>query len=393
MNNWERLSSKEIKNLQEDFLNWYDQNRRNLPWRENHDPYRIWISEIMLQQTRVVTVIDYFYRFMAAFPDIATLAVAPEEQLLKIWEGLGYYSRARNIQAAAKEMVEKFNGQMPRTLPEIASLKGIGPYTAGAIASIAFGLPEPAIDGNVMRVVSRLFEIDADIAKPASRKVFDQGMRQILPKTAPGDFNQAMMDLGSSICTPKSPNCAVCPLQNYCLAYQKGNQENYPVKTKKQPPKPMYYLAFAIENSEQEYGLIQRGEQGLLAKMWTFPLLEVTKEEYQRYQRSYNTGQLELERTADLDFVAEEALPELPNLAIDLGNVVWQTRHLGEISHIFSHLKWQVLLFYGRQIQENSPSDQVRWVSAHDFPNFVFPKPQQKLVALLQKNGAISKDF
>lgn len=392
MNNWEQLSSQEIKKLQEDFLNWYEENRRNLPWRENHDPYRIWISEIMLQQTRVVTVIDYFYRFMAAFPDIATLAGAPEEQLLKMWEGLGYYSRVRNIQAAAKEIVEKYNGQMPTTLPEIASLKGIGPYTAGAIASIAFGLPEPAIDGNVMRVVSRLFEIEEDIAKPASRKVFDQAMRQILPESAPGDFNQAMMDLGSSICTPTNPQCASCPLQQYCLAYQNGQQENYPVKTKKQPPKPMYYLAYAIENSKGEYLLEQRPDTGLLAKMWTFPLMEVTKDAYQEYQNTYKTGQLAFEEL-EVDLVAEDSLVALPGLDTDVGEIIWQTRHLGEITHIFSHLKWHVLLFYGRLVESKDLPERGQWVAKEDFSSLVFPKLQQKLVTLLQKNIGNNKDF
>lgn len=387
MTNWERLTPQEIKQLQEDFLDWYDAHQRNLPWRENHDPYRIWISEIMLQQTRVVTVIDYFYRFMEAFPDIATLASAPEEQLLKLWEGLGYYSRARNIQAAAQEIVARYNGQMPRTIEEISSLKGIGPYTAGAIASIAFGLPEPAIDGNVMRVVSRLFTIQADIAKPASRKVFDQAMRKILPPEAPGDFNQALMDLGSSICTPTSPQCMECPLQNYCQAYETDTVAQYPVKSKKQPPKPVYYLAYCLQNQKGEYLLVQRPETGLLAKMWTFPLMEVTQEEYRRYQSAYEEGQLVL------DLVAEDAVPALPVWSKAVPSVVWQTRHLGEISHIFSHLKWHVLLFYGRVTKEQKLPEGARWVAGANFDQYVFPKPQQKLVALWQKNRSNNKDF
>ena len=387
MTKWERLTPLEIKQLQEAFLDWYEVHQRNLPWRENHDPYRIWISEIMLQQTRVVTVIDYFYRFMEAFPDITSLAQAPEEQLLKLWEGLGYYSRARNIQAAAQEMVARYDGQMPQTLDEISSLKGIGPYTAGAIASIAFGLPEPAIDGNVMRVVSRLFTIQADIAKPASRKIFDEAMRTILPPEAPGDFNQALMDLGSSICTPTNPQCALCPLQSYCLAYQTDTVEQYPVKSKKQPPKPIYYLAYCLQNQQGEYLLMQRPATGLLAKMWTFPLVEVTKEEYFRYQSAYQGGQLAL------DSVAEDEANELPIWSDAVGHVVWQTRHLGEITHIFSHLKWHVLLFYGRVGTTSMLPPEARWVKAADFGQYAFPKPQQKLLELWKKNRANNKDF
>ncbi|MGO3728370.1 MAG: A/G-specific adenine glycosylase, partial [Enterococcus viikkiensis] len=171
---WENWTTEEIAEFQADFLAWYQQEKRNLPWRYNHDPYRIWISEIMLQQTRVDTVIDYFYRFMEEFPTIKELAEAPEEKLLKVWEGLGYYSRARNLQAAAKQILEEFDGDFPTTVEAIRSLKGIGPYTAGAISSIAFEIPEPAIDGNVMRVVSRLFCIEADIAKASSRGIFDE---------------------------------------------------------------------------------------------------------------------------------------------------------------------------------------------------------------------------
>ena len=211
--------------------------KKESPWRATNDPYAIWISEIMLQQTRVDTVIGYYYRFMEQFPTIKDLAGAEEQKLLKAWEGLGYYSRARNLKAAAQQIMAEFDGEMPQTITDIRSLKGIGPYTAGAIGSIAFGLPEPAIDGNVMRVVSRLFCIEADIAKASSRGVFDKAMRTIISHDEPGEFNQALMDLGSSICTPTSPLCEECPLQEYCLAYQQGTQTDFPVKSKKRSQK------------------------------------------------------------------------------------------------------------------------------------------------------------
>ncbi len=303
---WEKWTDEETKEFQDQFIQWYEQEKRNLPWRYNRDPYRIWISEIML--------------FMEWFPTIEELATAPEEKLLKAWEGLGYYSRARNIQAAAKQIMSEFDGKMPQTPEEISSLKGIGPYTTGAI--------------NVMRVVSRLFCIEADIAKASSRKIFDEAMRKIIDETYPGEFNQAMMDLGSAICTPTSPKCEACPIQAFCLAF--------PVKTKKAKPKDVYYISAALQNHSGAYYFEERDSQKLLANMWTFPMVEVTQEEYERLKKGW-----EAKREVDLfdDLVAEDG-KELPFEKQEL--FIWQTRHLGEVTHVFSHLKWHVLLFYGR---------------------------------------------
>ncbi|GCF92355.1 A/G-specific adenine glycosylase [Enterococcus florum] len=375
-NPWEDWPDEKIQAFQTEFLAWYNKEKRNLPWRYNHDPYRIWISEIMLQQTRVDTVIDYFYRFMEEFPTIEALALAPEEKLLKAWEGLGYYSRARNIQAAAKQLLENYDGKMPKTLDEIRSLKGIGPYTAGAIGSIAFGLPEPAIDGNVMRVVSRLFCIEEDIAKASSRSVFDRAMRTIISSKNPGDFNQAMMDLGSSICTPVNPQCEQCPIQAYCMAYKEQRQTDFPIKSKKAKPKDVYYLAGIIENDQHEFLLQQRDSKGLLASMWLFPLEEVSKEQYQTLLEKYDPAQWNL-------FSADQVSEEAPEMFTDFP-VVWQKKLLGEISHVFSHLRWHVLVFYGRTLSEFE--EQGKWVKEADFSNYVFPKPQQKLLALWQNN-------
>ncbi|KAF1303852.1 MULTISPECIES: A/G-specific adenine glycosylase [Enterococcus] len=378
------LSAAEISQLRQEFLTWYHDKKRNLPWRATTDPYAIWISEIMLQQTRVDTVIDYYYRFMELFPTIQDLAEAEEQKLLKVWEGLGYYSRARNLKIAAQQIVELYDGKMPTTIDEIRTLKGIGPYTAGAIASIAFGLPEPAIDGNVMRVVSRLFEIDADIAKASSRHFFEDAMRKIIDPDEPGEFNQALMDLGSSICTPTSPDCAACPLKDFCLAYQENRQTDFPVKTKKAKPKDVYYIATALENPTGKYLLQQRPATGLLASMWTFPMMEVTEKEYRQLEATWSKksmNQLSL-------FVAEDQL--LPDIFEE--EVVWQKRHLGEITHIFSHLKWHVLLFYGRTGKKEVNENQ-RFAAMSDFEKYVFPKPQQKLVEQLKKNHLSDKDF
>ncbi|MBL4998672.1 adenine glycosylase [Enterococcus xinjiangensis] len=381
---WEKWTDEETKEFQDQFIQWYEQEKRNLPWRYNRDPYRIWISEIMLQQTRVDTVIDYFYRFMEWFPTIEELATAPEEKLLKAWEGLGYYSRARNIQAAAKQIMSEFDGKMPQTPEEISSLKGIGPYTTGAIASIAFGLPEPAVDGNVMRVVSRLFCIEADIAKASSRKIFDEAMRKIIDETYPGEFNQAMMDLGSAICTPTSPKCEACPIQAFCLANKRGTQTSFPVKTKKAKPKDVYYISAALQNHSGVYYFEERDSQKLLANMWTFPMVEVTQEEYERLKKGW-----EAKREVDLfdDLVAEDG-KELPFEKQEL--FIWQTRHLGEVTHVFSHLKWHVLLFYGRATeeaeQEFTENKTSKWLKPAAFDSVVFPKVQMKLVEQLEKN-------
>ena len=379
---WETWDEEKIKTFQETFLTWYHKEKRNLPWRATNDPYAIWISEIMLQQTRVETVIGYFYRFMEQFPTIQNLAAAEEQKLLKVWEGLGYYSRARNLKAAAQQIVAEFDGEMPRSIEEIRSLKGIGPYTAGAIGSIAFGLPEPAIDGNVMRVVSRLFCIEADIAKASSRRPFDEAMRTIISPDEPGEFNQALMDLGSRICTPTTPKCEECPISQYCLAYAENRQTDFPVKSKKAKPKDVYYIAGAIED-QGSFLLVQRPETGLLASMWHFPLVEVTKEQYEALQRTWaKEEQLQLDLIAEDD--ALEIFPDLP--------VVWQKRHFGEITHIFSHLKWHVLLFYGRKRGELTLQDS-EWAAKESFQNYVFPKPQQKLVDQLKKYQKLDKDF
>ncbi|PZL76421.1 A/G-specific adenine glycosylase [Enterococcus plantarum] len=380
--NWETWSDEELYSFQEEFIAWYEKEKRNLPWRVNLDPYRIWISEIMLQQTRVDTVIEYYYRFMEWFPTIKDLAEAPDDRLLKAWEGLGYYSRARNLKVAAQQIMTDFDGQMPETIDEIRQLKGIGPYTAGAIGSIAFQIPEPAIDGNVMRVVSRLFEISDDIAKPSSRKVFEAAMYKIIDQHRPGDFNQAMMDLGSSICTPTSPKCEECPIQSYCLSYKNNTMTNYPVKTKKLKPKDIYYIGGIIENKQQEFLLQQRNTKGLLANMWLFPIEEVSKE---RFEFLKKTGVKE-EKQLSLDF--EESLlvaEENPEIFDQYTHVVWQKRILGEVTHIFSHLKWHILVFYGRKTGETITDENQAWATKDEFSNYVFPKPQQKMVELYKE--------
>lgn len=385
-----KWNKEKIAHFQEDFLSWYERERRLLPWRENQDPYRIWVSEIMLQQTQVVTVIPFFYRFMEWFPTIKDFAEAPEARILKAWEGLGYYSRVRNMQAAAQQVMENYEGEMPKTIEEISTLKGIGPYTAGAIASIAFDLPEPAIDGNVMRVFSRLFELDDDIAKPASRKTFDFVVRKVISHKDPSSFNQGIMDLGSGTCTPTSPKCDVCPLQTYCGAYQAGAMTNYPVKSKKVKSRPVYYVAQVIRNQVGAYLVGQRASTGLLANLWTFPLVEVKADEYGDMRNQWQEYQQNQEPQVRLDLVAEDSFDLSDWVATNKQDtkIIWQKQPLGEITHVFSHLKWHVLVTYGvtkddsYQLKANE-----RWLKPGQFDEYTFPKPQQKIVELLEGNN------
>ncbi|KAE8558750.1 A/G-specific adenine glycosylase, partial [Paenibacillus polymyxa] len=214
-----------------ELLNWYTRNKRDLPWRRHRNPFYIWISEIMLQQTRVDTVIPYFNRFIARFPTIEALAEAPEEDVLKLWEGLGYYSRARNLQTAAKQVVELHGGQVPDDTQAVAALKGVGPYTTGAIMSIAFNRPEPAVDGNVMRVLSRYFLIEEDIMKGSTRSHMESLVRELIPEGRAADFNQALMELGALVCTPKSPHCLTCPVMEHCSGRLAAPQAPPPVPT------------------------------------------------------------------------------------------------------------------------------------------------------------------
>ncbi len=379
--------------FQESLLNWYQTEQRLLPWRENTDPYRVWVSEIMLQQTQVATVIPYFLRFMEWFPSIQALAEAPEDRLLKAWEGLGYYSRVRNMQTAAKQIMTDYGGKMPKRPEDISALKGIGPYTAGAIASICFHLPEPAVDGNVMRIYSRLFSISDDIAQAKTRKIFEEKVRQTISPTQPGDFNQALMDLGATVCTPTSPKCDICPLAAYCSAHHAGRMTDYPVKTKKPKPVPVYYLAQVIQNSRGECLLEQRNSQGVLSGMWTFPLHEVTKAAYRCYLDGWRSYQQSKEAPTLFDLVAEDDGETQGNAFLEeLGSqAVWQKQPVGEVTHIFSHLKWFILLASGfeRAGSELTLKENQRWVAPEDFAAFVFPKPQQKMVALLFKNNIL----
>ena len=371
---WEE---EKIASFREKLLAWYDANKRDLPWRRTQDPYKIWISEIMLQQTRVDTVIPYYERFLDWFPTVADLAQAPEEKLLKAWEGLGYYSRVRNMQKAAQQIMENHGGVFPSSYDEISKLKGIGPYTAGAIASIAFGLPEPAVDGNVMRVLARLFEVDYDIGVPTNRKIFQAMMEILIDPARPGDFNQALMDLGSDIESPVNPRPEESPVKEFSAAYQHGTMDRYPIKGPKKKPVPVYLTAFIIKDSQGRYLLEKNEREGLLSGFWHFPLIEVDG-------LSGNLGQLSLldvqgHLVDNPDILSFE---QDYDLAID-----WQDRSYPIVQHVFSHRKWQVQIRYGLVKEGEQPAiESTVWLKPEEFSDYPFAKPQQKIWTSFSEN-------
>lgn len=335
-----------IQSFRKTLLQWYDENKRDLPWRRTKDPYAIWVSEIMLQQTQVVTVIPYFERFMRALPTIKHLSDAKEDQLLKLWEGLGYYSRVRNMQKAAKQVMENFSGKLPATYKELLTLTGIGSYTAGAIASIAFNEPVGAVDGNVMRVMARLFEINLDIGDAKNKKVFEYLTNLLVDPKRPGDFNQALMDLGSDICSAKNPKPELSPIKQFNQAYLNDTMDIYPMKRSKTKQQNLYFDALIIQNDKGEFLLQKRENKGLLANMWLFPMFETTSLVLED-DKNYNKDN-----------------PEI----------------IGNITHIFSHLKWHIRVIKSAQHHLDGI-----WVHPTQFKNYPMPTPQLKMLALLNK--------
>ena len=260
-----------LRRLPAPLLAWYDENRRRLPWREQVSPYRTWVSEVMLQQTRVQAVLPYFQRFMEAAPTAAALAELPEETLLRLWQGLGYYSRARNLKKAAQTIMEDFGGRFPDSYDALRTLAGVGDYTAGAILSIAFGQPVPAVDGNVLRVAARITGSRENVLDPKVRAACRELMAAVIPHDRPGDFNQALMDLGAGVCLPGgTPLCGECPARAFCAACQEGTQRLLPVREKKQAKREQQLTVFVLRQ-DGCVALRHRDDTGLLASLWEYP--------------------------------------------------------------------------------------------------------------------------
>lgn len=303
-----------LRAMNRPLLSWYEENARILPWRENPEPYRVWISEIMLQQTRVEAVKPYFERFMEALPTVEALAQVEDDRLMKLWEGLGYYNRARNLKKAAQIIVSEYGGQMPKNHEKLLELPGIGSYTAGAIASIAFGLPVPAVDGNVLRVISRVTASYADILKQSTKKWMEEHLKNTMPTERTSHFNQGLIEIGAIVCVPNGqPKCMICPLQSICLAYKEGRIEELPVKT---PPKKrrIEERTVCIIEWEDRVGIRKRDDSGLLASLYELPNAE---------------GHLKAEELAE-------------HFDLKPDNIV-EIQPLPEAKHIFSHVEWRMI--------------------------------------------------
>ena len=296
-------------------LDWYRSNRRDLPWRHTKDPYRIWISEIMLQQTRVEAVKPYYARFLESCPDVYALAALPEDRLMKLWEGLGYYSRARNLQKAARKVVEELGGEMPRTYEGLLALPGIGEYTAGAVASIAYDLPSPAVDGNVLRVLSRVIGSYADITRPETKAFYREALPNVIPDAA-GDFTQALIELGATVCVPNGEaKCAECPLAEVCVAHKQGLTDELPVRAAKKARRVEKKTVLLIRDGDRT-ALRKRPPRGLLAGLFELPNLE---------------GHL----SAD----------ELPARIRDFGFEPLHLERIEDAKHIFTHIEWHMIAY------------------------------------------------
>ncbi|KXH78834.1 A/G-specific adenine glycosylase [Sporosarcina sp. HYO08] len=347
--------------FREALLSWYNREKRDLPWRRTNNPYYIWVSEVMLQQTRVDTVIPYYERFIKAFPTMEALAEADEHDLLKLWEGLGYYSRARNLQTGVKEVIESYGGKIPANRKDISTLKGVGPYTAGAVLSIAFGIPEHAVDGNVMRVISRLLLIEEDIAIPRNKKIFEQVVMDLIDPEDPSSFNQGLMELGATICTP-NPKCLLCPVMDFCSAFHEGRQDELPIKTKKTANKTIPIAAYALQNEEGKWLLRKRPSKGLLANLWEFPTVELT---------SGSSPKKQIEKEMEI--------------------VPKNMEELLSFKHIFTHLTWDLKSFTARINDPIKLLSNYQLFTAEEVNALPMPVPMLKIWEEIKKQRCMDE--
>jgi len=347
-------------------LAWYDSNARELPWRSTHSPYRTWISEIMLQQTQVDTVIPYFQRWMDRFPDVGTLAASDEQEVLSCWEGLGYYSRARNLHRSAKTLVEEHDGMLPRTVRELEKLPGIGPYTAAAIASIAFGQDVAAVDGNIRRVLSRVFDVRELARSPAGEKKLWSLAENNLPQGRASAYNQALMDLGALICTPQSPDCDSCPINSHCQARALGVQEARPVKLPRKRT-PHHTVTAGIIRRDGRVLLAQRPKNGLLGGLWEFP-----------------GGTLE-ESDEDLRDCLKREIRE------ELGVRVEVCEPFGKYKHAYTHFKISLYAFFCKLVDHAEPqnleSEALAWVEVSALGDYPMGKVDRQIARKLEREA------
>lgn len=336
------VKKQRVKEITQNLLSWYDQNRRDLPWRHTTDPYAIWVSEIMAQQTRISALLPYYKRFMRSFPTVGDLADANPDDVLKAWEGLGYYTRARNLQKAAKIVTEQYDGQIPRTEKELRALPGIGEYTAGAILSIAYGQPMAAVDGNVLRVFARVENQDLDITLSSTKKTAKQFVAALIPDGRAGSFTQSLMELGALVCLPRTPLCDQCPLISLCKAYRQNRQGSLPVKTPKKAS-PVYEKTILLLCDPKGRVLVRQRTQRLLNGLWEFYTVDEACDENRAKEVLRNLG-----------YTADSVTPA------------------GVNTHVFTHMVWQMRGYIFRVNETICPKG-YRWVKKEDLPLLAFP--------------------
>lgn len=354
---------KTIQSVQASLARWYRREKRDLPWRGARDPYHILVSEFMLQQTQVKTVIPFYRRWIASFPTAGVLAGARESRVLKHWEGLGYYSRARNLHRSAKLMVKEYQGSVPDAMEEILKLPGVGRYTAGAVLSIAFGRGVPALDGNVKRVLSRLFRLEENGVAPASENRLLRVAEQMIPARRPGDFNQALMELGATVCLPRNPLCLLCPIQSVCIARRDGVQERFPPAKMKSAAKNIEVSAAVIHRNGKTY-IQQRPKKGLMGGLWEFPGGKIEKNE------------------SPEDCLVREIREEL-GVQIKIKEKIMTIKHSYTRFRVTLHV-FTCALPSGR-IRATS-CDQWKWASPLEIGEFPFPAANVKILNYLEKN-------
>lgn len=346
-------------------LTWYQDHKRPMPWRGEADPYKIWISEIMLQQTRVDQATPYFQNFISLFPTVYDLAKAEQQQVLKAWEGLGYYSRARNLHSAAKTVVEQFDGKLPENFDEIIQLKGIGPYTAAAVTSIAFNKPNAVVDGNVIRVLTRYFGIEDDTRSSKTRNKVQEHANDLIDEDQPGEFNQALMELGSIVCTPTNPDCENCPVQTKCVASGMAKTDSIPYKSSAKK-KPHHTIGVGIiERDDGKLLIALRPENAMLGGLWEFPGGKKKDDE-------------EIQQTVERELKEE------------LGVEVKAYKELMSLKHTYSHFSitlhaWLCTLISGEPRPKES--QEVRWVDRTELEKYPFPKANKVLTERLMEKG------
>ncbi len=361
------MTRRELSCLARNILQWYAVNKRPLPWRDDPHPYKIWVSEIMLQQTRVEAVLPLFHRFIAAFPTVQHLAAASEDDVLSVWQGLGYYSRARRLHQAAGVVVDDHGGELPADLSELLSLPGIGPYTAAAIASIAFGIKAVALDGNLLRVGARLFAIADDIASSKTRRRIEEAFLEHLPAKNAGDFNQALMDLGSAICIPGSPRCPQCPAAICCQANKQGRTAELPCKSAKKPPLPQAIRVFFIETAEHIL-LRQRNHGNFLQGMWEVPWVPMQGDPTR----------------SSVAATAESALPP-EAAALQQSLSLGLPKEIRTAEYVFSHRHWYMTIYCytvntATVLPPAAPGTNYRWYPKAELQQAALPTVFQRVL-------------